>query len=176
MTTFREWCEHYDYAPQSDIARADYQRYCDNLDLLDAIKINAKDENMDTKKVEIQSETADTITLKKPISRSPNWAVFDECTIGPVDIDNKKRVKVFFENNSSNESYTLFLKRYLEDQSSDDYNLFIVDEETIEDKKKFLLFINKMGVSNPSDFVDMLYISGIMAAFEARWPQYAEPE
>lgn len=37
MATFRDWCEHYGYDPESDSAHADYQRYCDNLGLLNAI-------------------------------------------------------------------------------------------------------------------------------------------
>lgn len=37
MKTFAQWCEHYDYDPASDEARADYARYQEQLALFQAL-------------------------------------------------------------------------------------------------------------------------------------------
>lgn len=33
MTTFEDWCKHYEYDPKSEEAKEDYKKYCDNLAL-----------------------------------------------------------------------------------------------------------------------------------------------
>lgn len=33
MATFKEWCEHYDYDPATDTAKADYERYLEQMAL-----------------------------------------------------------------------------------------------------------------------------------------------
>jgi len=37
MKTFIEWCRHYEYDPASDAAKADYRRYCEQLELFQAL-------------------------------------------------------------------------------------------------------------------------------------------
>lgn len=33
MTTYEDWCKHYDYDPKTPEAQDDYKKYCDNLEL-----------------------------------------------------------------------------------------------------------------------------------------------
>jgi len=37
MSTFQSWCDHYGYDPESPEAHLDYERYCAELELFDAI-------------------------------------------------------------------------------------------------------------------------------------------
>ncbi|HGY4415572.1 hypothetical protein [Salmonella enterica] len=37
MKTFKEWCQHYDYDPATDAAKADYERYREQLALFRAL-------------------------------------------------------------------------------------------------------------------------------------------
>lgn len=37
MKTFAEWCQHYDYDPATDTAKADYQRYREQLALFQSL-------------------------------------------------------------------------------------------------------------------------------------------
>lgn len=37
MKTFTEWCQHYDYDPATDSAKADYDRYREQLALFQAL-------------------------------------------------------------------------------------------------------------------------------------------
>ncbi|WP_156774628.1 hypothetical protein [Alkalilimnicola ehrlichii] len=36
-TDFVRWCQHYGYNPDTEQARADYQRYLDNLEMVAAL-------------------------------------------------------------------------------------------------------------------------------------------
>ena len=37
MKTYAEWCQHYDYDPNSEAAKADYQRYQQELEILERL-------------------------------------------------------------------------------------------------------------------------------------------
>lgn len=37
MKTYAEWCQHYDYDPATDTAKADYERYREQLALFQSM-------------------------------------------------------------------------------------------------------------------------------------------